>query len=83
VPVLRPVEPGDRLQCIELDDYRVAAITHTGPYEELGEAHAALGAWVRQHQRETAGPCLECFLTGPGEAIDPAGWRTEVLWPIR
>ena len=83
VPVLKPLEGNGRIQCVELDDTRAAVVTHTGPYDDLGEAYAALGAWVKENGLETAGPCLECYMTDPGEVTDPALWQTEVVWPVR
>lgn len=83
VPVLRPAPDSGRIRCIEIDDTQAAVVVHTGPYEELGEAYAALGAWVKANGRETAGPCLESYLTDPAQVADPAGCRTEVIWPVR
>lgn len=83
MPVLKPVEGNGRVQCVELEEVQAAVVVHTGPYDELGEAHAALGAWVKANGRETAGPCVECYLTDPGEVTDPAEWQTEVRWPVR
>lgn len=83
VAVLRQVPDSGRVRCIELDDTQAAVVVHTGPYEDLGEAYAALGAWVKANGRETAGPCLECYVTGPGQTLDPVEYRTEVVWPVR
>ena len=52
---------------------------HRGPYQELGRAHEALGAWSQEHGREMTG-CYERFLTDPGETLDPADYQTEVIW---
>jgi len=83
VPVPAPVQPSGRVQCVEMQPVEAAVVTHTGPYDELGDAHAALGAWVKANGRETAGPCVECYVTDPGEVTDPAQWQTEVWWPVR
>lgn len=83
LPVLRAVPDSGRIRCVEYDEMLAAIVVHTGPYEELGEAYAALGAWVKANGRETAGPCVESYLTDPAEATDPAQRRTEVLWPVR
>src|SRR3954452_8295786 len=57
-----------------------AAVTiHRGPYQELGRAHEALGAWCQEHGREMVA-CYERFITDPGEILDPADYETEVIW---
>jgi effector-binding domain-containing protein len=83
IPLPKPVEGSERIQCIELEPFDAAVVTHTGPYDDLGDAHAALGAWIKANGRQTAGPCLECYVTDPGEVTDAAQWRTEVWWPVR
>src|SRR4051812_39162171 len=52
---------------------------HRGPYQELGRAHEALGAWCQEHGREMTA-CYERFITDPGQILDPADYETEVIW---
>ncbi|MFK7916719.1 MAG: helix-turn-helix domain-containing protein [Ilumatobacter sp.] len=62
----------------------LAAVTiHKGPYDDLGDAHAALDRWIAECDHEPAGDLWELFLTDPGEVPDPAEWLTKVCWPIR
>jgi AraC family transcriptional regulator len=60
-----------------------ATTVHSGPYETLQQAYAALEVWIESHGFEAAGPPWEAYITDPGEHPDPKDWRTEVVWPIR
>ena len=60
-----------------------AAVTiHTGPYEGLGQAHAAVDRWLAAEGRTVGGPPWEVYLTDPGEVPDPAEWQTRIVWPL-
>ena len=67
----------------ELPGGLVAVTLHRGPYENLGEAHAALDRWITESEHEPRGALWENYLTDPGEVPDPAEWLTKVCWPIR
>ncbi|WP_026927926.1 MerR family transcriptional regulator [Granulicoccus phenolivorans] len=58
-----------------------AIAIHAGPYAELDRTYAALGRYVHDHDLAAPGPIRENYLIGPSDS-DPAGWRTEVCWPI-
>ena len=60
----------------------VATTIHTGPYETLTEAYAALELWMEQNGRRPAAPPWEDYITDPAESPDPKDWKTEVCWPI-
>lgn len=66
----------------ELPGGTVAATTHKGPYEGLGEAYEALDRWVTESDYESAGHPWELYVTDPGEVPDPADWLTDVFWPV-
>ena len=60
-----------------------AAVTiHTGSYDGLGDAHAAVEQYLAEHDLQKAGPPREIYLTDPGEVPDPKDWKTQVVWPI-
>ena len=61
----------------------VAATTHTGSYDKLTEAHAALQQWIEAEGLSTAGAPWECYVTDPADYPDPNDWKTEIYWPIR
>jgi effector-binding domain-containing protein len=39
----------------------VATVAHIGPYQKLGDAHAAIRDWCRANGREFAGPSWEIY----------------------
>ncbi|WP_280481159.1 MerR family transcriptional regulator [Nocardia cyriacigeorgica] len=61
-------------------DYAVAL--HEGPYSEIDRVYGALGTHVAEHDRALAEPIRELYLIGPDRTPDPAGYRTELCWPI-
>jgi DNA-binding transcriptional MerR regulator len=67
----------------QLPGGQIVSTLHTGPYAALGHAYQALAAWLQERARETAGPPREVYLVGPGQAKNPADYRTEVVWPLR
>jgi effector-binding domain-containing protein len=61
---------------------RVASTIHVGSYRTIGEAYAALTAWITEQGREIAGPPVEIYVSDPAET--PAEeLRTEVRFPVR
>jgi effector-binding domain-containing protein len=55
----------------------VATATHVGPYDGIGEAHAAIRAWATAHGRSFAGRSWEVY--GDWNE-DPARLHTDVLY---
>ena len=60
-----------------------AATIHSGTYDTLSQAYAALEVWIESNGFEAAGSPWEDYITDPAEHPDPKDWKTEVLWPIR
>jgi AraC family transcriptional regulator len=61
-----------------------AAVTiHTGPYDGLADAHAAVEQFLAEHDLHKAGAPREVYLTDPGEVPDPKQWKTQIVWPVR
>lgn len=77
VGVTAPFSPAGPVRYTELPVGEVAATTHWGDYARLGDAHAAVIAWSRAHERELAGPRWEVY----GHwTDDPARRRTDVYY---
>ena len=60
----------------------VATVTHSGPYEMLAEAHAAIQQWIETQGLRAAGPPWEIYTTDPADYPDPQDWKTDVFWPL-
>lgn len=67
----------------ELPATEAAVTIHTGPYDGLGDAHAAMEQFLHEHGLEKAGPPREVYITDPGQVPDPAQWKTQIIWPVR
>lgn len=69
-------------EAIELPAVELAVVTATGAYGDLDRAYGSLGAHVAARGIGAPGPIRERYLVGPDTATSPAGYRTEVGWPI-
>ena len=60
-----------------------AVAIHTGSYDGLGDAHAAIETYLHENGLQSGGPLREVYLTDPGEVPDPAEWKTQIIWPVK
>jgi effector-binding domain-containing protein len=60
----------------------VATATHSGAYEKLSEAHAAIQQWIEGQGLHAAGAPWEVYTTDPADYPDSQDWKTDVFWPI-
>jgi AraC family transcriptional regulator len=59
-----------------------ATTTHSGPYDKLTEAHAAVQQWIEAKGLSAAGAPWEVYVTDPADYPDPKDWKTEIYWPL-
>ncbi|MFC8047631.1 MerR family transcriptional regulator [Nocardia sp. NPDC057353] len=67
----------------ELPAGRFAVAVHEGGFEDFDRSYGALGSHVAAHDVSLPAPIREIYLAGPDVVADPAGYRTEICWPIR
>lgn len=60
----------------------VATLVHVGPYDDEGEAYAALERWLEMNGHARTGPAAERYLVGPSDGVPPAEYRTQIEMPI-
>ena len=60
----------------------LAVTVHSGPYDQLQAAYAALEEWIVAAGFRPEGPPWEAYLNDPADHPDPKDWKTEVCWPI-
>lgn len=83
MPVADSLSGAGRVSPGELPGGTVVSTIHMGPYEKLPEAHDALHLWMREQQKEAAGPQWEYYWTDPGKEPNPDKRKTELIWPIK
>lgn len=84
VPVMvsAPIPADAEIQLATLPGGTLAWTLHTGPYDRLGEAMAALGAWIEAQDLVSTGGPWESYITDPGAFPNPEDWKTEVFCPV-
>lgn len=61
---------------------QVAATTHKGPYDRVGETYELLGDWLIANGYEIVGPSEEIYFSDPSQT-PPEELLTEVRFPVR
>lgn len=82
LPISRPIEGRRGIMNTLLPGGLVASVVHVGPYHELELIYPMLGAWIEAHGYGMAGPPRNLLVTNPTQVTDPAGYHTEVQWPL-
>lgn len=82
VPIGEPVVAAGRIESRVIPAMTVARAVHVGPYEQLGDAYAALWNWIRRHELEAAGSIQERYLKGPGDRVASSEYQTEIEMPV-
>ncbi|MFC8045597.1 MerR family transcriptional regulator [Nocardia sp. NPDC057353] len=81
LPTAAPPRTG-RVHPVVLPAAELAVTTHVGEHDGVEVTYGRLGTWVVQNAMSVAGPVREIYVVGPGDTGDPAGWRTEIGWPV-
>ena len=80
VEVTRAFERVGEVYATETPGGEAAVAVHRGPYQRLGEAHAAIRRWMREQGRESDGCSWEIY----GDPTpDPAQTETTVVYLLR
>jgi effector-binding domain-containing protein len=90
IPVAAPVTGSGRIQPGVVPEGRYVVLRHTGPYDGLIAANAALQDWAREHGVEFDAwdtdkghawrSRVEYYPTNPAEEPDPAKWEVDVAY---
>jgi AraC-like DNA-binding protein/effector-binding domain-containing protein len=60
-----------------------AAVTiHSGLYDQLPNAYAAVEEWIAANGLRPNGAPWEAYLNDPADHPNPQDWKTEVYWPV-
>lgn len=81
-PTAPPASEGSPVLAATLPGGPAASTLHTGPYEGLPDAYAAIEQWIEAQGLASAGAPWECYINDPSEHPDPKDWKTEVFWPL-
>ena len=82
IPVAAAAESRGEIVSAELPGGAAATTMHTGPYDTLHEAHAALAQWAEANGHAPSGAPWEVYVTDPGSEPDPNKWQTRVYLPL-
>ena len=80
-----PFQPGiegkDNFQVSEIPGGKAAVYHHTGGYEQLPQARAALEQWLHANGHVTTGVSYDFYLNDP-QVTPPDKLETEILFPL-
>jgi DNA-binding transcriptional MerR regulator len=82
IPVEGSVRSIGRVVPFTVPAAELAVLTHQGPLTDVDITYGELGAYVATHEISIEGPLRENYLFNAGDMVDPAGWHTEIGWPI-
>jgi AraC-like DNA-binding protein/effector-binding domain-containing protein len=82
LPIATPGTGEGEVRAETLPGGPVATTIHSGAYDKLTEAHAALQVWIEEQGFRSAGTPWEVYVTDPADYPDPADWKTEIFWPV-
>jgi effector-binding domain-containing protein len=77
VQVVCSFDGDGEVRCVATPAGRVASTVHRGPYDRLGDAHAALRAWCRDSGRAIGAASWELY---GGWSDDPARLETTIVY---
>lgn len=83
MPIAAPGTTDGDVRAEMLPGGTVATTIHSGAYDKLTEAHAAVQVWIEEQGFKSAGDPWEVYVTDPADYPNPADWKTEIFWPIR
>jgi DNA-binding transcriptional MerR regulator len=82
VPVRGPVRAIGRVAPVVIPAAELAVISHPGSLDDVDITYGKLGSYATTHEISVDGPLREYYLRGAIDSPDPAGWSTEICWPI-
>lgn len=81
--VIGRYEDTDHVKFRTLPEVTFASAIHHGSYTGIGDAIAAVAAWIEANGYEYDGPAFNIYHVSPAETQDPAQFLTEVCYPVR
>ena len=82
IPVHGPVRAIGRVAPVVIPPAELAIISHSGSLADVDLTYGKLGSYATAHEISVDGPLREYYLRGAIDTPDPAGWTTEIGWPI-
>jgi effector-binding domain-containing protein len=69
-------------ESINLSQGKALQIDFYGNYDDIVKAHEAIDAYVKYHGLSMKMPCMEEYVTDPGQEPDPNKWLTKITYLI-
>lgn len=75
---------GNGIEVKEMPRIKAVCVTHTGSYETLNQAYAAINKYADENGIRIRPPFREVYIKGPGMLFkgNPGSYITEILFPI-
>jgi effector-binding domain-containing protein len=72
----------DGLEIAELPAGEIVSHLHVGPYDTMAASYELLDEWCSHEDFDRPVISWEEYLDGPESSVDPAHWRTRIVYPL-
>ncbi|MEM7765362.1 MAG: GyrI-like domain-containing protein [Pseudomonadota bacterium] len=81
MPIAEKAAPNGEFQTGSLPAGPAATTIHTGDYQKLSDAHAAVETWISEQTLAVGGAPWEWYVDDPTD-FPNGDWKTEIIWPL-
>jgi effector-binding domain-containing protein len=81
-PVSGAISDADGVIAGTLPGGKVVEAMHVGPYDTMQQTYEEVMRFVAERGLAPSDEMWEVYLSDPQTEPDPAGWRTQIFWPV-
>lgn len=83
VPVMKAGKSRDGVKKLNVSAFTALKVTHTGPYQELGDTYNKIMKHIEEQKIDALGEAWEIYLTDPMQEPDEMKWQTVIAFPLK
>lgn len=83
VPIKGDIKAPSGMEVITVPAGKSMVIEYKGGYGKMGDAHVAMGNYIKENKLESMPPVMEEYLIGPGAEKDSTKWMTRIIYLVK